>query len=1018
MNTLKIALAQIDYRPAFILESHELLVEPIFTSMKEPHTSISLLSFNGCEKVTNSLREKYISWLRIKIVAIIEKCIDLSVDLVVFPEYSIPVQLLSDICSLTKGKKIRVIAGTHIVTNVTHSLPDGYPNPKNYLRCAMSPIIANGKIENFTCKKILAAEEHNNIRVPKEDVADSFGLNNYNLNIKICIEAIADQETLQACEKSILAVPSLSRNIEPFRALQILAKYKEIPIIYVNGACYGGSVISGPYALDGKHWFVENNASKPVPKNCEALVTSTINLDAIRHSVGTVLLPPAIRLNEVIPLLYKENEADNKLMQLIDECKNDQALTPLCEVVNINSPILREIIKKLRLDEKQGILDCETLTENLNYLKVNSFNFSQMTLRQVEEAVFMLAKRSELGFADNYYGTTQEQLFAFLNKNKKSSGVESQDFSNDKGLFRGRDKEKNALTRFFDDQKQNVVCINGLRGIGKTKLVNSIENEILPIDSLWSIKQIRFTIGVGYDYIISKLSYDLNLTYIEQNGKSASDVAVLFAKQIKKYSPIIIIFDDFHYFLNTNGYFTDLRIKDFIINLIREIQGNDDIKVIFTSNRRIREPLQEVLITIEVSKLDNDTIESIISYCYKKITKSTSTPKIEEDVVKSAYGNPLAAILIAQLVVQKGTTNIETYENEFKRYQEGLIKNLIEEIEFTPDENELMKIAAVSKGEINTKFIEKYFPQLFYCIATLSNRLIIENSLDKLSLHPLFREVFYSNMTIKERSDIHTKYSQYFEKVNEDQSVKPDPSNLSNLIYHLGGSLQINKLGKYKRRFIDELKPIADQLYKDKIYSSALKYYLMIYDTLGKVRYDILLKIAICYINGDNYDIKKSEEFFKQATQEKPKAAFIWAEYSIALSNVRKHISMAIEYAKTAEKICNENDHPLPWERAKIKFAFAKAYRYDNNEKAKNFCKEACDLDDTNVYYICTYADMLIRTYDYDGANKWLEKAEILQPHDKFLKRIKEKFIIRNEILQDDSDDQDDYEDENTDQEY
>jgi hypothetical protein len=1018
MNTLKIALAQIDYRPAFILESHELLVEPIFTSMKEPHTSISLLSFNGSEKVSNSLREKYISWMRIKIIAIIEKCIDLSVDLVVFPEYSIPIQLLSDICSLTRDKKIRVIAGTHIVTNVAHSLPDGYPNPKNYLRCAMSPIIADGKIENFTCKKILAAEEHNNIKVPKDDVADSFVLNNYNLNVKICIEAIADQETLQACEKSILAVPSLSRNIEPFRALQILAKYKEIPIIYVNGASYGGSVISGPYALDGKHWFVENNSSKPVPKNCEALVTSTINLDAIRHSVGTVLLPPAITLNEVLPILYKENEADNKLMLLIDQCKKDQALTPLCEVVSVNSSILREIIKKLRLDEKQGILDCETLTENLNYLKVNSFNFSQMTLRQVKEAVSMLAKRSELGFADTYYGTTQEQLFAFLNKNKNSSGIENQDFSNDKGLFRGRDLEKNALSRFFDDPKQSVVCINGLRGIGKTKLVNSIENEILPIDSAWSIKQIRFTIGVGYDYIISKLSYDLNLTYIEKNGKSASDVAALFAKQIKKYSPIIIILDDFHYCLNTNGYFTDLRIKDFIINLIREIQGDEGIKILFTSNRRIREPLQEVLNTIEVSKLDNDTIESIISYCYKKITKNTSAPKIKENVVKSAYGNPLAAILIAQLVAQKGTANIETYENEFKRYQEGLIKNLIEEIEFTPDENELMKIAAVSKGEINVKFIEKYFPQLFYCIATLSNRLIIENSLNKLSLHPLFREVFYSDMTIMERSDIHIKYSQYFEEVNEEHNVKLDPSNLSNLIYHLGGSLQINKLGKYKLRFIDELKPIADQLYKDKNYSSALKFYLMIYDTLGKVRYDILLRIAICYINSDNYDIRKSEDFFKQATQENPKAAFIWAEYSIALSNVRKHISMAIDYAKTAERICNANEHPLPWEKAKIKFAFAKAYRYDNHVKAKDFCKEACDLDDTNVYYICTYADMLIRINDYDGAGKWLEKAEILQPHDKFLIRIKEKFTTRKEFLQDDSDNQENFEDENIDQEY
>lgn len=1010
MKKLKIALVQIHYRPAIILESHELLVEPIFASAKKPHTSISRLSFNGSDKISTKLRENYLSWLRIKVVSIIEKCIDLAVDLIVFPEYAIPFELLNDICSLTKDKKISVVAGTHMVTKTTQQLPEGYPEIKNCLRFAMSPVITNGKIEHYTFKKILAAPEYNNIKAPKEEVTDSFNMGDYTLNLKICIEAIADQESLQEGEKSILAIPSLSHNIEPFKALQILAKYKEIPVIYVNGACYGGSVISGPYSLEGRHWFVDNNTSKPIPRNCEALVTATVDLDAVRHSVGTVLLPQAITLNEVMPFLYKENETHNELMQLIDQCQKEQTVAPLCNNANINDFILIELIKKLQLDEKQGILDHETIMESLDYVKVNSFDYQQMTLKQVEDAACMLAKRSDLGFSDDYYVVTQEQLYAFLNNHKRTSGTLELEFSNDKGLFRGRDAEKNALSRFFDDPEKKLICINGLRGIGKTKLVNLIENEILPVDSAWSIRQIRFTIGVGYDYIIDKMSYDLNLSYVETNGKTASEIALQFAKQIRRYSPIIIVIDDFHYCLNNNGYFTDSRVKDFFITLISNIQNDENIKIVFTSNRRIREPFQGELNTIEVSKLDNETIQSIISYCYKKITKSTSTPKIGDDIVKSAYGNPLAAILIAQLVVQKGNTNIELYEKEFKRYQEGLIKNIIEEIEFTPDENELLQITAVSKGEIHTDFIKKYFPRLLYCIETLSNRLIIENSQDKLSLHPLFREVFYSEMSTKDRFDFHKIYSRYFEDINDNNSSKQDPAILSNLIYHLGGSLQIDKLGRYKQRFIDELKPIADRFYKDKDYKNALKYYLMIYDTLGKVRYDILLKIAICYLGSDNYNIEKSKDFFAQASHENPKAAFIWAEYSIALSNLRQHITMAIEYARNAEKICDENDNSYPWERAKIKFAFAKAYRYQNLDKAMEFCQSACELDDTSVYYICSYADMLLRSKNYETAKEYVEKAEILQPHDKYLLRIKEKLATINENLQDKQDGLDDME--------
>ena len=555
MNKLKVAVAQINYRPAFISDLHELIVEPIFSSIKDPHTSISLMNFKGSEKISSRLREKYISWLKVKVDAILKKCMELSVDLVVFPEYSIPFQLLKDVCLFTKEKKIHVVAGSHIVAKTSQELPEGYPDPKKYLKCAMAPIIADGKVLHYTFKNVLAAEEHNNIKSPKEDIVSCFQLGAYNLNVKICIEAIVDQETLQINENSILTIPSLSKNTEPFKALQTLARYKEIPIIYANGACYGGSVISGPYAIEGKHWFVdaETKTSIPIPKNCEALVTATVDLDAVRYSVGTVLLPSAITLNEVLPFLYKESQSDVQLMQLADQCKEEESIAPLGDNVNKDSAILREIVKKLQLDEKRGILDSETLRESLNYVKINTCDFEQMTLSQVREAIVLFANRIQDGISDIHFIKTQGQLYEYLQKCNQSSEASEYDFSRDKGLFRGRDTEKNILSRFFDDPEQKLMCINGLRGMGKSKLINSIEDEILPFDTAWNIKQIRFTIGIGYDYIIEKLSYDLNLSYIEVERKAASDVALQYGRQIKKLSPIIIVIDDFHYCLNSNG---------------------------------------------------------------------------------------------------------------------------------------------------------------------------------------------------------------------------------------------------------------------------------------------------------------------------------------------------------------------------------------------------------------------------------------------------------------------------------
>ncbi len=992
MRKVKIAFAQIYYKPAVILDSHNLLVEPLYSSFREKHTSISLMEFRGAPRISSELLEDYLSWLRAKIKAIIEKSIKLNVDLLVFPEYSIPAELLNDVCNMTKNTNICIVAGTHMVTENVTKLPEGYPEIKNYKRCAMVPIIQDGKIRHYSFKKFLASAERNDIKIPKEPVSDVFDMGDYTLTIKVCIEALVDTETVADCDKNILVIPSLSHNIEPFRALQILAKYKEIPVIYVNIANYGGSVISGPYATEGKHWFVEGVNSSPIPKGCEALVTATLDVDAMRYSVGTALLPRAIELNEVLPLLYREKEADNELMEQIKHCIKNQSVCELSSHVHAKESIIGTVIKRLQHDEQQGILDEDSLSTCLDYVKINTCDYQQMINNQVCKAEEMLIKRAELGLSDEHYSMSLECLISYVNSTKKAMGTNEPDFSNDKGLFRGRDPEKNTLSQFFDSNSEKLLFINGLRGIGKTKLISSIENEILPPDSMWNIRIIRFSLGIGYEYILERISYDLGLSYIETNEKSPSEIASQYAKQISNIAPLVMVIDDFHHCLNNNGFFSDSRVKEFFVTLLKCLDQYENIKTIFSSNRRVRDLAQVSSNTIEVSKLDNDTIRSIISYCYKKITKRTTAPKIAEEIIQAAYGNPLAAILIAQLIVQKDGTEIQLNGQEFKRYQEGLIKNIIEEIEFTSDEKEFLEIIAVSKGEVYSDFMEKYYPHLSYCLESLSSRLIIEKSQGKLRLHPLFSEVFYTDMDVSVRFGVHEKYVKYFEGMNSSSPSRQDPSVLANLIYHLGGSLQIQKLNRYKSRYIDELKPNADRLYKDKNYKNALQYYIMIYDALGDVRYDILLRIAICYIlDTDNVSLVKSKEFFEMAAKKNSRGAFIWADYSIALSNNRNYIDLSIEYAKEAEHICERYNNDLPWEKAKIKFAFAKAYRYQNVEKAKDYCKQACELDMSNTYYICTYIDMLIRCKQFEMAQEYIEKAEILQPRDKYLCRLKDK---------------------------
>lgn len=63
MSKVKVAFAQIDYKPAFINGQINYLIEPLGND----ETSISQFVFDGSQELKNELKKDYLSWLKAKV---------------------------------------------------------------------------------------------------------------------------------------------------------------------------------------------------------------------------------------------------------------------------------------------------------------------------------------------------------------------------------------------------------------------------------------------------------------------------------------------------------------------------------------------------------------------------------------------------------------------------------------------------------------------------------------------------------------------------------------------------------------------------------------------------------------------------------------------------------------------------------------------------------------------------------------------------------------------------------------
>jgi|GEM_PF-718479 len=336
VKRIRAAVVQFDYQPTAFL-NYSYIQEPALLGEGEQGITSLHLTVPGVEKQIENFREDvakaYEEFTSERLYCILKRLIEIKVDLVVFPEYSIPANCLSLIDK--SAGDIVVIAGSHTVTSRTLDT------------CTAVGInLTSDDVGRSICPVRIspnAWERIDKLTKSKWEIPSKFGATWKTLKIKVddvdltfavflCVDFINenDQTYQEIVSRDIWSkvdfgiVPSYSPVIRDFeQRARPVTERAGVPILYANVASVGGSRIYCHFRESDS--FVELHSTRPLAAGDEAVIIVDILAGAQFEPKPTPLpIPQASQLVTVLPILHKETfQSFFNLNEKMFEAKGD-----------------------------------------------------------------------------------------------------------------------------------------------------------------------------------------------------------------------------------------------------------------------------------------------------------------------------------------------------------------------------------------------------------------------------------------------------------------------------------------------------------------------------------------------------------------------------------------------------------------------------------------------------------------------------------------------------------------------
>ena len=1011
----RVGLAQISFNPAYADELASYIQEPAFPG---EHDKTGLFSISGLEEVgqfQNSVAEKYLLHLNYKIESILRFASSDGVELLVFPEYSVPPEALPLCHALSQELGIAIVAGSHVVTlsdaarQIYHGLNltfEGAKKPvEERVRQAACVVLVPDETPVAFVKYVRSKWEGSLVEGVPAYHAFQMKTRNGKIEVQvlICIEALSHAATKEKHTiPRLVAIPAFTPRTDPFYDEGRHALLTGKCTLFANVTEFGGSRVFAR-ADNTSLWFTEKNGSKPLPRGSEALLVVEADLEKqfeVRQSVAEHTAVSDLR---VFPILYPTMSAEaHQYSDFVHICSATSPTLPdISSQVGPFTTLKAQVLPQLLQDKLShfvghiaptGIVSPEEAVRWITPLSIREIkptdvlrwelcNESIETVNALLKSRKYVHRSKELLEVYGHLLETRNRLAGSV-----QTGVEEAPRPEQLSMTRGptstdspfvdRDSAFDKIRQFFNQTQSSIFVLGGMRGIGKTALIQEGFRQAIP-----PRKPIRLqmTEGISYQRLLAELAFGCNL----QLPESLKLSTVLTQEEVKKriltylgQGPgAVVVLDEFQYLLSSSGEIEDASIRDLLLRLA-EAGQRGKTKYIFVSHMspRLGASFESCLMPYTLhGLLPADTKRLLLTWMqFERDDLRGPFPDPSERLISILGGHPLATKLAARLWADHPTVDVAEELSIFKELRDTVVTFILEKLKLSGEERELLSFCSIFRVPAPREVFLKWRKEdASLLLNSLASRYLIESSEKGYQLHPLVRSFFSKDLSFEQLVKWHKIagkfYLQEFDRLKE-SSKQVVPELLGEAVHHFlaGGDRQ--KVQEFAF-YATELAPVALDHYRRGELKVAMKDYQVLLD-LDRNDVGAHVHLSLIFARLGRWD--DAEVHFGKAITLRPKAPWILQAFGAAKLRAGKMTegeSLLLE----AEK-ANPNHSPTLVDLGRLR------EKQGDLSDAEAYYRRAIESDSHNSYAYYLFARLLYRQGETREAYEMAKAALVSNP--------------------------------------
>lgn len=1012
----RLGVAQISCNPAYADELVACLQEPSFPAEGE---KVGLFTISGLEEVSRlrqSISEQYIAHLNRKLESVIRFAAGEHVELLVFPEYSIPAECLPLCYALSEELKIAVVGGSHVITvsqsaqqtyrDLQLTFEEGEKPPEEHVRQAASIVFVPGQRPRAFVKYVRSKWE--TCLVKGTPASHTFQMNaksgRIEVQVLICIEALSGKPPKEKHTiPRLIAITSFTPKFDPFHDEGRRALLQGKCTLFANVTEFGGSKAFARADITNL-WFTEKDGSKPIPMKSEGLLIMEADLEKQFEVRQLAREHTAVSDVRVYPLLYASDSAEaQQYSDIRDICASTTTgLSDIAAQVAPFASLTAKVFPRL-LAEKlahfgghvstSGTVSTDEAikwitpivirdipsTDNLRWElcnqsieAVNGLLLSGKYLYKQEELskvyMHLLSRRNELAGSiqpSSRPSTGSQQLKLVA---KPAVAGESP--------FIDRETVFDRIRQFFNQQQTSAFVLGGMRGIGKSALVQEAFRQAIPPRKRI---QLQMTEGISYQRLLAELAFQCNLRIPETLDLSEAATQGETKKRITSYlvqgPGAVVVFDDFQFLLNSSGDIDDPAVRSLLLGLIQSSQGSRTKYFLISDiSPRLGAEFEAFGAFYRLQGLQaRDTERLLVQWLqFGRDDLAGHLPSPSEKLISILDGHPLATKVAARLWAENPTSDIADELSIFKELRDTIVSFVLEKLTLSAPEKELLCFASIFRLPVAREaFLNWRKEEASLLLSSLASQYLIETSERGYQLHPLIRSFFRNSVSFEQAKELHRVAGRFY--LNEFERFKKGnkqivPEFLGEAVHHFLAAGERNKVKDFAF-YGQELKPVALEHYRSGDFKTAQRDYAVLVELDGN---DIDAHFHLALIFARQRRWEEAEAHFGKAITLRPKAYWILQGYGAAKIRAGK-VAEGETLLAEAEAINPNHCATL------VEIGYLRQKQGDP-ATAEEYFRRAIEADGNNSYAYYRFAHLLYQQGDFKQAFEIAKAALATNP--------------------------------------